>query len=252
MLQKLILSAAVSGALILSSCGTAKKLDAANAQIQDLQSTNSQLQTANADLQKQVDNLIAANKSVNAEYSKYRTTCEADKQKLQVARAILLDQAETLEQVTKKLEEGLADFNAKGVEVYEKDGYVYVSMEDNLLYKSGSSTLSADGKKALAPLASALADYPNLKVVVVGNTDDQKFKKGTMDNLSLSTERANGVVRTLVTDYNVDPLRLTSAGKGKFNPVADNSTPEGRAKNRRTDIILNPDLTKLWESAQAK
>jgi len=87
-------------------------------------------------------------------------------------------------------------------------------------------------------------------VYVVGNTDDKKFKKGNSDNLSLSTERANGVVRVLRDDYQVDPTLLVAAGKGKYAPVADNSTEEGRAKNRRTEIILNPDLLKLWESVQ--
>ncbi len=76
--------------------------------------------------------------------------------------------------------------------------------------------------------------------------------KGVADNWSLSTERANGVVRSLVKDYQVEPLRLTAAGKGKFNPVADNSTEEGRAKNRRTEIVLNPNWEKLWESIRNK
>src|SRR5262249_12049338 len=141
------------------------------------------------------------------------------------------------------------DFKDKGVEVYYKGGLVYVDMEDNLLYKSGSASLGEDGKKALGMLASALNDYPKLKVIVVGNTDDKLVKKGG-DNWSLSTERANGVVRILRDAYQVDPTRLTSAGKGKYAPVADNTTEEGRAKNRRTEIVLNPDLDRLWESVQ--
>jgi chemotaxis protein MotB len=71
-----------------------------------------------------------------------------------------------------------------------------------------------------------------------------------MDSWSLSTERANGVVRVLTKDYHIDPARLTSAGKSKFNPIADNSTAEGRAKNSRTEIVLNPDWDKLWESVK--
>ena len=98
-------------------------------------------------------------------------------------------------------------------------------------------------------LAGVLTGYPKLKVIVVGNTDSVQ-SKGAPDNWSLSTERANGVVRTLVKDYKLDPTRLTSAGKGKFDPVADNSTEEGRAKNRRTEIILNPDWDRLWESVK--
>jgi len=122
-------------------------------------------------------------------------------------------------------------------------------MKDNLLYKSGSAKLSEDGKKALGNLASVLSQMPKLKVIVVGNTDTMHVK-GVADNWSLSTERANGVVRTLVNDYNIDPARLTAAGKGKFSPVADNSTEEGRAKNRRTEIVLNPDWERLWDSVK--
>ena len=123
-------------------------------------------------------------------------------------------------------------------------------MEDKLLYKSGSAVLGEEGKKALGNIASALNQYPDLKVVVMGNTDDQKFKNSNTDNLSLSTERANAVVRVLRDSYQVDPVRLTAAGKGKYAPVADNTSPEGRAKNRRTEIILRPDLVKLWQSVQ--
>ena len=92
-------------------------------------------------------------------------------------------------------------------------------------------------------------EFPKLKVVVVGNTDTVHVK-GVKDNWSLSTERANGVVRVLSKDYSVDPMRLMAAGKSKFNPVADNSTAEGRAKNRRTEIVLNPDWERIWESVK--
>ena len=149
-----------------------------------------------------------------------------------------------------KVEQATEEFNDKGIEVYNKDGVIYVSMQEGLLYKSGSAQLNPDGKKALGNLASVLNEYPKLKVIVVGNTDDQAFKKKSADNWSLSTERANGVVRVLRDEYKVDPGRLTAAGKGKYDPIADNSTAEGRAKNRRTEIVLNPDWRKLWESVK--
>lgn len=233
----------------LSSCGAQKKLESANGQIQQLQETNSRLSGQVEDLTKQVNNLVEGNKAVNAEFSSYKETCEVAKDELAAIKSVLSEQYGTLQKVEARLNEGLADFREKGVEVYEKNGLIYVSMEDNLLYKSGSSKLGTDGKAALAALASALNDYPRLGVIVVGNTDDKQFKKGT-DNWTLSTERANGVVRVLRDDYKVDPVRLTAAGKSKYAPVADNTTEEGRAKNRRTDIILNPDLARVWESVQ--
>jgi len=250
MLQKAIIPTMLLATVLLYSCGPSKKLQSANDQIAALNATNSKLTTQNNDLQKQVADLTTSNKSVNDEFSRYKADCEVTKRKFEAVKAAIMDINNSLDEMEKKLQDAMADFKGKGVEVYEKDGFVYVNMEDNLVYKSGSSTLSEDGKKALASLGAALNEYPKLKVYVVGNTDDKKFKKGNSDNLSLSTERANGVVRVLRDDYQVDPTRLVAAGKGKYAPVADNSTEEGRAKNRRTEIILNPDLLKLWESVQ--
>jgi chemotaxis protein MotB len=161
------------------------------------------------------------------------------------------DQYATLQQVEKKLEAAEANFKSKGVDVYYKDGMVHVSMQEALLYKSGSAQLDPKAKAALAPIGDVLNDYPNLQVIVVGNTDSVMFKKGG-DNWTLSTERANNVVRTLRDDYKVDPARLVAAGRGKYNPVTSNNTAQGRAANRRTDIILNPDLAKMWQNAQAE
>lgn len=249
MIKQIQLMAAILVIGVMSSCGTGKKLTAANDQIQQLQATNTELNTKVTSLQTQVDNLIAGNKQVNAEFSKYKASCEETQAKFEVTKAILRDQYNTMAEVEKKLEEGMADFMDKGVDVYTKDGMLYVSLQDDLLYKSGSSKLGPEGKQALGSLAAALNDYPKLQVIVVGNTDDKQLKKGG-DNWSLSTERANGVVRILRDDYKVDPMRLTSAGKGKYAPVADNTTEEGRARNRRTDIILNPDLTRLWDESK--
>jgi len=244
------------GAGILSSCGTGKKLENANAQVADLQSQNSQLTTANNDLKKQVadlttqnSGLTTQNSSLTAQFDSYKKDCQAKEQELKEMSEAMNELHKDVQELVEKIEAAEADFESKGFEVYSKDGIVHVDMKDNLLYKSGSAKLSDDGKKALGNLAEVLSGYPKLKVIVVGNTDTVKVK-GVADNWSLSTERANSVVRTLVKDYQMDPARLTAAGKGKFNPVADNSTAEGRAKNRRTEIVLNPDWERLWESVK--
>jgi chemotaxis protein MotB len=244
------------GAGILSSCGTGKKLENANAQVADLQSQNSQLTTANNDLKKQVTDLTTQNSglttqnsSLTAQFDSYKKDCQAKEQELKEMSEAMNELHKDVQELVEKIEAAEADFESKGFEVYSKDGIVHVDMKDNLLYKSGSAKLSDDGKKALGNLAEVLSGYPKLKVIVVGNTDTVKVK-GVADNWSLSTERANSVVRTLVKDYQMDPARLTAAGKGKFNPVADNSTKEGRAKNRRTEIVLNPDWERLWESVK--
>ena len=246
MLKKLIFPGIVTITIVVCACGTNKKLEAANAQTDQANARANDLAAKNADLQKQVGNLTTANQQVNTEYSKYRQECEATSKRLHDLQAELTEMVDELEKVEKRIEEGMTDFKSKGVDVeYRSNGFIYVSMKDELMYKSGSSKVNDEGKKALSNLASVLNEYPKLKVIVLGHTDDKKFKKGS-DNWSLSTERANGIVRIL-TDLNVDPTRLTSGGRGKYNPVAENSTEEGRAQNRRTEIILNPDMTALLE-----
>jgi chemotaxis protein MotB len=237
------------GAVILSSCGAGKKLDNANAQIADLQSQNSQLTSSNNDLKKQVTDLTTQNKAATDQFNSYKVQCQKNEQELKEVNDAMNELADNVMALQAKIDSAEAEFNSKGLEVHSENGVVYVDMQDNLLYKSGSAKLSEDGKKALGNLASVLSEMPKLKVIVVGNTDTVRVK-GVADNWSLSTERANGVVRTLVKDYNLDPARLTAAGKGKFNPIGDNSTEEGRAKNRRTEIVLNPDWERLWESVK--
>jgi chemotaxis protein MotB len=243
----------MASTVLFFSCGSSKKLETQN---QDLTSKNSQLTSQNsqltsqvADLQKQVNDLTSQNKTIVDQFNSYKSSCEADRKELKSVNELLDEFVNNVTELQKKIEEAEQNFKDHGFDVYSKDGVVFVDMEDNLLYKANSATLSKDGKKALGNLATVLNDYPKLKVVVVGNTDTVHVK-GMADNWSLSTERANGVVRVLTKDYSLDPARLTAAGKSKFNPIADNSTAEGRAKNRRTEIVLNPDWDKLWESVK--
>jgi chemotaxis protein MotB len=258
MQTKSIFVSLLIGAGLLVSCGSSKKITSEQQmQIDELQSKNNQLTTDNSNLQKQLSDITAKNKTLEETYNSYKTstdanmkTCEDQKKKLEAVQAVLNEESMNIDRLQKKLDSALADFESRGVEVYVKDGNIYVSMAENLLYKSGSAKLGDQGKKALGTLAAVLNDYPNLKIVVVGHTDNVQFKKGS-DNWTLSTERANGVVRTLRDDFNVDPNRLTSAGKGKYDPVGDNSTAEGRAKNRRTDIVLNPDFDRIWHTIKS-
>jgi chemotaxis protein MotB len=242
MFRKIILSGILLSCLA-SPAMAGKKLKKARAQI-------TQLEQANADLTSQNANLQSNLSAVKNEFASYKEGCEATQEKLREVTGLLEEEYETLRRVEAQLSTALADFQNKGVEVYSKGGMVYVSMQDKLLYKSGSSVLGQEGKEALGKVASALNDYPKLKVIVLGHTDDEQFTKRKTDNWSLSTERANSVVRVLRDSYSVDPSRLTAAGKSKYAPVADNASAEGRAKNRRTEIILNPNLERIWENAQ--
>ena len=247
----------LSSTLILTSllfaCSAQKELKKTNA---DLEASNKNLMQSNQDLadrnqrlEAELNKLNEGNMSMNAEFARYKDDCEQTRQELTALEEILTEISTTMEALYEKLQIAADDFAEKGVDVYRKDGLIYVQLQDDLMYKSGSAVLDAKGKKALGSLASALNEYPNLEVVVVGHTDDRLFKKGT-DNWTLSTERANGVVRILRDDYQVDPSRLIAAGRGRYDPVADNSTETGKAKNRRTEIILRPDYRRLLASVE--
>lgn len=239
---------ALLGAVIFSSCVSSKKFKASEAQVTDLQSKNSQLATDNNQLKTNVTDLTTQQKTLTDQFNTYKTGCEAQSAELAKVRAAADEFMTNAKNLEEKVDSAEAEFQQKGLRVVSKDGILYVDMENNLLYKSGSSMLSRNGKKALGNLASVLKEMPKLKIIVAGNTDAVPVKGG--DNWSLSTQRANGVIRVLVNDYKIDPSRLTAAGDGKFNPTGDNATSKGRAQNRNTQIILNPDWAKLWQSVK--
>ena len=159
------------GAVILSSCGTGKKLETANAQVADLQSQNSQLTNSVNDLKKQVSDLTSQNSTLTTQFDSYKKECQKNEQELKEMNDAMNELGDNVMALQAKIDSAEAEFNNKGLEVRSEDGVIYVDMKDNLLYKSGSAKLSEDGKKALGNLASVLSEMPKLKVIVVGNTD---------------------------------------------------------------------------------
>ncbi|MFL5741942.1 MAG: OmpA family protein [Flavisolibacter sp.] len=231
--------------VLLSSCGAQKKLESTQGELEQAKKANASLTDENVQLHKEISDLHDGNQKASTDFASYRNECERTKKYLNSLEQDIADINALLQAADDRLLTAMKDFEDKGVQIYQKDGLIYVDFQEKLMYETGSSQLDPEGKQALAALADALNAYPKLKVTVVGNTDDKMFKKGS-DNWTLSTERANGIVRILRDDFSVDPVRLTSAGRGKYDPVADNSTPEGRAQNRRTEIILSPDYRNFW------
>lgn len=141
----------------------------------------------------------------------------------------------------------LTDFEGKGLTVEQRDGKVYVSMENKLLFSSGSWAVGAEGRRAVNQLGGVLADNPDIAVLIEGHTDNVPFKgNGQLSgNWDLSTKRATAIVNILRENNNINPENLTAAGRGEFAPIATNDTPEGKAKNRRIEVILTPKLDEL-------
>lgn len=143
--------------------------------------------------------------------------------------------------------------NSEELSVEIKNGKVYVSMSDKLLFKSGSVAVESKGVEALQVLADVLNKNADIDILVEGHTDSIPIKTALFkDNWDLSVVRATSIVRLLSQDYKVSSTRVTASGKGEFFPKATNSTPEGRAKNRRTEIILSPKMDELMNLLNSK
>lgn len=151
-----------------------------------------------------------------------------------------------LDALHRSVKNALLGFSPDELTVESRDGKVYVSMSDKLLFKSGDANVEAKGKDALKRLAEVLNKNQDVSIAIEGHTDNVPIKTALYkDNWDLSAARATNVVRLLTQEYAMDARRLTASGKGEYFPVADNSTAEGKAKNRRTEVVLSPKLDEL-------
>ena len=146
------------------------------------------------------------------------------------------------------VKDALLGFSSDELTVTQKDGKVYVAMSDKLLFESGSAQVNKQGKEALGKLAEVLKKQNDIDVFIEGHTDTKPIKTVQFkDNWDLSVVRATSVVRILTKDYGVNPLQIVPSGRGEFMHVDDNETADGRARNRRTEIIMAPRLDKLMD-----
>ena len=244
--------------VILSSCVSSKKYNASEAEVDRLQRVNatsqSQLITCNiqvsnlkeekATLQNDYDITNADLKALTIE-SNYTIADQA--KRLRNLQNIIQMQKGVLQNLKTSIADALMNYKTDELYVYTKDGNVYVSLEEKLLFKSGSDVVDPKGKEALKTLAKVLNNTKDITVMIEGHTDDVNIKtKQFTDNWDLSTSRANAIVRILTVDNGFDPTRITASGKSKYLPVKSNDTAEGKASNRRTEIILTPDLKELF------
>ncbi|WP_158827602.1 OmpA/MotB family protein [Mucilaginibacter lacusdianchii] len=150
--------------------------------------------------------------------------------------------------LTNNLTRSLSQQEMRDVDVQVLKGVVYISLADNMLYKSGSYEISPQAGETLSKISKIIKDYSTYDVLIEGNTDNVPItQKNIRNNWDLSALRASSVVLALQTNYGVDPKRLTAGGRGEYNPIADNSTEAGRIKNRRTQIIITPKLDQFMD-----
>jgi chemotaxis protein MotB len=210
-----------------------------------------------ARLTKYIDDLKTKNNDLSTESANRQSLLSKSKQellnqqaKLEHLQALMDKQKRSIEEIRKKMTAALVGFKSNELSVAIKNGKVYVSLQENLLFPSGSAVVNPKGKEALGKLAQVLNLNPDITVDIEGHTDSIPIRGKYQDNWDLSLARAASIVRVLTSDYSVDPLRIIASGHSQYDPVQSNSTPEGRALNRRTDIILSPKLDELYKLLQ--
>lgn len=222
---------------------TQQELAGSRGQVQSLQDEIASAKTNAAALQDALNKCLAGNNQGNVNISKLADQINASDKYIQHL-VELKNKSDSLNQIlTANLTRSLTPQESAGVDVKVLKGVVYISLADNMLYKSGNYTISDQAASTLSKIAKIINDYSNYDVLIEGNTDNIPISQTNIrNNWDLSCLRASSVVQSLQNNYGVDPKRLTAGGRGQYNPIADNSTPAGQAQNRRTQIIITPKL----------
>jgi len=273
----------MSVALVSASCVSTKKYTALQTSQSQLQSNYNLLQDSHRDLErkyqtsqnelsasivrvKSLEEQIASEKSNIASLQEALNKCLTTSSQGNVNISKLVDEINSSNRyiqqlvntknkndslnlvLTNNLTRSLSREEMKDVEVQVLKGVVYISLSDNMLYKSGSYSISDQAGEILGKVAKIIRDYEGYEVLIEGNTDNVPISMPNIrNNWDLSTLRASSVVQSLQNTYGVDPKRLTAGGRGEYNPVAGNDTEAGKAKNRRTQIIITPKLDQFME-----
>jgi chemotaxis protein MotB len=227
-----------------------RQIDSLNQQLTD---TRGQMETLN----KQLAGLRDKNKDLTTESDNRLALLSKSKQdlinqqaKLEHLQTLMDKQKKAIEQILQKMKDALVGFKSSELSVAIKNGKVYVSLSENLLFPSGSAVVNPKGIEALGKLATVLNANADITVDIEGHTDSIPIHGRYQDNWDLSLARSASIVRILTSDYKVDPTRVIASGHSQYDPVQTNTTPEGRALNRRTDIILSPKLDELYRLLQ--
>ena len=241
-----------------------KELTSKKEALSDLQAEHDELQgyydnavnnsgRMSRDLKEQANKLMALQKTLDQ--TKYDNDLLADslqkrEQKVAELEKVLSQTQGAINDLKNLVSDALINYGAQDLTVEQRNGRIYVSLSEQLLFKSGSAAVDPKGQKALAQLAEALKGSKDVRILVEGHTDNVPVSRTSQymkDNWDLSVMRATSIVHILL-DNGVEPNQITAAGRGEYDPIAPNDTKESRQKNRRTEIILTPDLSALIEA----
>ncbi len=212
-------------------------LNDCNTKVTGLEQENKSLQLDMQSLSANSQTTIANSKMTIADQAK----------RLKDLQALIQLQKDAVNKLKKTVADALVNFKPDELSVSVKDGKLYVSLQEKLLFKSGSAEVDPKGKEALKSLAEVLRQTPDINVMIEGHTDNVPIHGKFQDNWALSVARSTSIVRLLTLDYQVDPHTIIASGRAEFYPVEDNTSSEGKARNRRTEIILSPNLNELFK-----
>jgi chemotaxis protein MotB len=227
--------------------------DLVRGNVKETQNLLTELQAAQKNLQEKEDLLRQLEQTLDTKKSSLdELTFELEKRNARLIELekILDAQKKIAQDLKDKVSEALLGFENNGLTVTNKNGKVYVSLDEKLLFKTASWDIDANGKSALKKLAGVLERNPDIQITIEGHTDNVPYKPSASelkDNWDLSVKRATTVVRVLLEGSKIDPKRLTAAGRSEYLPVDSRSTSDARQKNRRTEVVLTPDLTELYK-----
>ncbi|MBP5714872.1 MAG: OmpA family protein [Prevotella sp.] len=275
-MKKNVLFVVLAGGLLLASCGSKKEL--LNCQTENksltesLQNAKEELAAKNAriaSLEEQQKGMQQLLRTSEAKYEKLQESLDkslsnANQNNISIEKLVdqinesnqyirhlveVKSKSDSLNMVlTNNLTRSLSKEEMKEVDVQVLKGVVYISLADNMLYKSGSYEINSRAAETLSKIAKIIKDYKDYDVLIEGNTDNVPISKPNIrNNWDLSALRASSVVQALQNDYGVDPKRLTAGGRGEYNPLATNDTELGKQRNRRTQIIITPKLDEFMD-----
>lgn len=269
--MKKLITIGIIGALTLSlgSCVTNKKYAALQSEYQttregllecntktksmtyvisDLKKQNEELKKSLADMKSTLDQSMANNQQGNVNIAKLVDEINASNKYIKELISAKSKSDSLNIALTNKLTRSLTNDELKDVDVKVLKGVVYISLADNMLFKSGSYEISDRAMETLSKIAKIIKDYSDYDVLVEGNTDNVPISRTNIrNNWDLSALRASSVVQCLQNDFGINPSRLSAAGRGEFNPIADNDSEVGKQRNRRTEIIITPKLDQFLD-----
>lgn len=234
---------------------SAKRADYAQLEklFNSLKDDTTQLRKGIRNYQTMLNANMTENENLTSQLNQRLRELDEREETIQQLKGVINDQNQRVKALLDNVKSALTGFSSDELTIREEGGKVYVAMSDKLLFESGKAVVNEQGKQALGKLAEVLNRQTDVDVYIEGHTDNVPIHTAVFqDNWDLSVIRATSVVRILTGDYGVNPLQIQPSGRGEFKPVDVNTTPEGKARNRRTEIIIAPKLDKLYELISAQ